>query len=342
MPQTSERPRTSETPLDSDDGAGDPAPHLALRPLPLPPADLDLGQADAGLLAGFGLPVPRPADGPAARAFRRAFLAPPPDRPLRFVEVPRPVAAPQLLIARPHASVPARRSVNWSGASLTALHGRSLAGVMARWQVPAVTGEPGRAARASAWIGLDGQGLYRNASLPQIGTLQVWDGAEARYETWVQWWARGEDNAPQPLGLMVAPGDCVSAILTVLDPVTVRFNLKNETAGTMLQAFDLTAPGGRHVSGASAAWILERPSPLDADGWHPYPLAAYGSLAFTACLAQSRGPGDTAFTEHDLSRASLIRMTALDRDPGQARTISNPVRVTGDPRALTMCFGAPY
>lgn len=336
MTQTSGRPR------DFDGGTGDPAPHLALRPLPRPPADLDLSRADPDLLGSCGLPAPRPEDGPAARAFRHAFLAAPPDRPLRVVEVPRPAAAPQLLIARPHASVPVRRSVNWSGASLTALHGRSLVGVMARWRVPAVTGEPGRPARASAWIGLDGQGLYRNASLPQIGTLQEWDGAEGRYETWVQWWARAEDNAPQPLGLAVEPGDCLSAILTVLDPATVRFNLKNETAGTMLQAFDLTAPGGRHVSGASAAWILERPSPLDADGWHPYPLAAYGSLAFTACLAQSRGPGETTLTEHDLARASLIRMTALDSRAGQARTISYPARGKGDPRALTMRFGAPF
>ncbi|PIK70812.1 hypothetical protein CS379_22695, partial [Methylobacterium frigidaeris] len=186
------------------------------------------------------------------------------------------------------------------------------------------------------------QGAYRNASLPQIGTLQAWDGAEARYESWVQWWARGEDNAPQPLGLAIAPGDTVSAILTLLDPATVRFNLKNETAGTMLQAFDLTAPGGRHVSGASAAWILERPSPLDADGWHPYPLAAYGSLPFAACLAQSRGPGETALTEHDLARASLIRMIALDRVPGHARTISYPARVKEDPRALTVRDGAPF
>ncbi|MGX7709105.1 G1 family glutamic endopeptidase [Methylobacterium sp. Gmos1] len=338
-------------PQDSGDRAGDLISSLALRPLPLPlplpPADLDLAEAGPDLLDLHGLPAPRPEDGPVAHAFRRAFLTSPPGRRLRFVEAPRPAAAPraaapEFLIARSHASVPARRSVNWSGASLTALHGRSLVGVMARWRVPSVTGEPGRPARASAWIGLDGQGAYRNASLPQVGTLQAWDGADARYETWVQWWAKAEDNAPQPLGLAVEPGDVVSAILTVRDPATVRVNLKNESAGTMLQAFDLAAPGGRHVSGASAAWILERPSPLGSDGWHPYPLAACGSLSFTDGLAQSLGPGETMLAEHDLARASLIRMIALDRVPGHARTISYPVRVPGDPRALTVRDGTPF
>jgi hypothetical protein len=140
----------------------------------------------------------------------------------------------------------------------------------------------------------------------------------------------------------MAPGDAVSAILTVLDPATVRFNLKNETTGTVLQPFDLTAPGGRRVAGASAEWILERPSPLDADGWHPYPLAPCAPVPFTACLAQSRGPGETTLTEHDLARASLIRMIALDAPPGQARTIAYPARVKGDPRALTMTCGAPF
>lgn len=322
--------------------SGDRATHPALRPLPLPPDDLDLLQAGPDLLDRSGLPAPRPGDGPAARAFRRAFLTQPPDRRLRFVPAPRPAPAPEFVVARIPAPVPARRSVNWSGASLTALHGRSLVGVMARWRVPAVTGEPGEPARASAWIGLDGQGAYRNASLPQVGTLQAWDGGRAHYETWVQWWAKGEDNAPQPLGLAVEPGDVVSAILTVRDPATVRVNLKNETAGTMLQAFDLAAPGGRHVSGASAAWILERPSPLGSDGWHPYPLAAYGTLSFTDALAQSGGPGETALTEHDLARASLIRMVALDRVPGHARTIAYPARVAGDRRALTVGDGAPF
>ncbi|AWN47304.1 hypothetical protein DK419_14065 [Methylobacterium terrae] len=325
---------------DPDDDRGHPGDRLVLRPLPLPPADLDPSRAEPRLLARHGLPAPRPGDGPAAAAFRRAFLAPPEDRALRFVEAVRRDLAPPTASARTHGAVPARRSVNWSGGSLAALQGRSLVGVMARWRVPAVTGDAGRPAHASAWIGLDGQGFFRNASLPQIGTLQAWDGASARYETWVQWWARGEENAPQTLGLAVAPGDEVSAMLTLLDPATVRFNPKNESAGTMLQAFDLTAPGGRHVPGATAEWILERPSPLGSDGWHPYPLAAYAAFPFTACLAQSRASGETALAEHDLARASLIRMIGLEG--GHARTISYPARVPGDGRSLTMTVGAPF
>ncbi|TGD96727.1 G1 family glutamic endopeptidase [Methylobacterium nonmethylotrophicum] len=335
-------PQERETQSATETGATEIlAGGLALRLHPLPPADLDLARTDARTLARYGLPVPRPGDGPAASAFRRAILEPPPDRPLRLVPaLPRASVAPRLR-AFTHAAVPVRRSANWAGGTLTAGHGRSFVGVMARWRVPAVTGG-GPPARASTWIGLDGQGFYRNASLPQIGTLQTWDGQRARYETWVQWWARGEANAPLPLGLAVAPGDAVSAIVTLLDPATVRFNLKNETTGTLLQPFDVAAPGGRHVSGASAEWILERPSPPGADGWHPYPLAALAPFPFTACLAQSRAPGETALTEHDLARASLVRMIALGTRPARARTIAYPARVKGDPRALRMSVGSPF
>ncbi|MFH6785980.1 MULTISPECIES: G1 family glutamic endopeptidase [Methylobacterium] len=320
---------------------------LTITPLPRPEDGFDPAAAGPDLLERYGLPAPRAEDGPAATAFRRAFLAPPPDRPLRFACAEAgSEAGPGTLRATTTARRGAvRGSANWSGGSLTALGGRSLVGVMARWRVPAVAPPPGGTggpARTSTWIGLDGQGSYRNASLPQIGTLQARDGAGERYETWVQWWTREAPTAPLTLGLAVAPGDEVSAILTVLDPATVRFNLKNETTGTMLQAFDVAAPGGRHVSGATAEWILERPSPLGSDGWHPYPLAAYGSFRFTACLAQSRAPGGTALTEHDLARASLIRMTALEAAPGhvRARTISSPARVPGDRRALALTDGA--
>ncbi|MCF4128279.1 G1 family glutamic endopeptidase [Methylobacterium sp. SyP6R] len=318
-----------------------PSP-LPIRPLPLPPAGFDPSTAQPTLVLRYGLPAPRPGDGPAAAAFRRAFLAPPAGRPLLFVEAVPPGAAPGPVTVRTHGLVPAGRSVNWSGGSLAAEGARSLVGVMARWRVPAVSGAAGRPARASAWIGFDGQGFYRNASLPQIGTLQAWDGAGAHYEAWVQWWARGEEHAPQTLGLDVAPGDEVSAMLTLLDPATVRFNLKNETTGTMLQAFDVAAPGGRHVSGATAEWILERPSPLGSDGWHPYPLADYATCPFTACLAQTRGPGEAAPSEHDLARASLIRMIAIEADPARIRTISYPARVAGDPRALGLTYGSPF
>lgn len=325
-------------------------PRLPIAPLPRPQDGFDPSLADPDLLAEYGLPAPRAEDGPAATAFRRAFLAPPRDRPLRFspAEAEPRVRTARAATAARRGTVPGRGSANWSGGSLTALGGRSLVGVMARWRVPAVgrpPGGPGGPARTSTWIGLDGQGVYRNASLPQIGTLQASDDTGETYETWVQWWTREVPSAPLTLGLTVAPGDAVSAILTVRDSATVRFNLKNETTGTMLQAFDVTAPGGRQVTGATATWILERPSPLGSDGWHPYPLAAYGSFRFDACLAQSRGPGETALTEHDLARASLIRMTALEMsaiEGAGTRTISVPSRVPGDPRALRMLYGALF
>ncbi|WP_407519942.1 G1 family glutamic endopeptidase [Methylobacterium oryzisoli] len=317
---------------------------------PLPPDGFDPSRADDAELLAHGLPAGPGFAAGAAAAFRRAFLAPPRDRPLRFVPAQRQALALAARTAPLRTSaaagrMPVQKSANWSGASLAPRGGRHFVSVMGRWTVPTVTGPAGEAERrSSTWIGLDGQGFYQDSSLPQIGTLQIWHPGpppQAVYETWYQWWARGQENAPEPLTLPVAAGDVVSAILTVLDPTTVRFNLKNETQGLMLQAFDAAAPGPCRISGATVAWIMERPSPLGSDGWHPYDLTAYAPFSFSECLAQSAGPAGGALQEHDLARARLIRMAAIGAAPTRVRTVSVPHRVPGQPREVRLTYVGP-
>jgi hypothetical protein len=316
---------------------------------PLPADNFDLSSASEALLRHHGFPSPAQAVGtPEIAAFYRRFLQPRADgTPLRFVSaatIPTTGTVVRVAPLSAPAPWPAQKSVNWSGGYVTPREGRSLTGVMGTWTVPQVSEPPGAAEpryHSSTWIGLDGQRLYNDSSLPQIGTRQRWVRAatpkQDLYDAWFQWWARGEQNPPIPLpSFDVKPGDTISAILTVLNPTTVRFNLKNVTQGMMLQPFDVPAPGSRIVSGATAEWIMERPSPMGADGWGAYRLPAYTSFRFTGCLAQARAPGETTAAEVDLGTVRLIRMYELSANPPSLRTVSVASRILGADQKLEL------
>jgi hypothetical protein len=108
---------------------------------------------------------------------------------------------------------------------------------------------------------------------------------------------------------------------------TAQEYLKNETLGIILQAFNASAPPPCRISGATAEWIMERPSPLGSDGWDAYALPAYTPFAFTGCVAESTAPYSNALREHDLESASLIRMYEIIATPPGTRTISTAKRV---------------
>ena len=327
-------------------------PDGTIAPYPLPPKTFNPAQASEEELRRYGLPTPNESRGNrAAAAFRRAFLHPRPKAPpLRFLSALKAAeAAPRLAIIRvaAQAASPVQKSMNWSGGYVAPLNGRSLVSVMANWTVPAVSAPNGAAEpeyRSSTWIGLDGQKLYLDSSLPQIGTRQRWltePVPHAEYRSWFQWWARGRDLPIQDLALPVDPRDEISAIITVLDEATVRCNLKNVSKGIILQAFDASAPEGLRISGATAEWIMERPSPMGSDGWEPYPFPLYTPFAFTACVAESAEPGKPDLLEHDLESARLIRMYEIDRQPTSVRTISTASRTLGPPQRLALTRIAP-
>jgi hypothetical protein len=318
----------------------------------LPPDGFDPSVASDTVLSRYGLPFGSvSAANPAASAFRRAFLKPPSGRPLIFLSGLPHTFVDLGVTIRPYDAIPSRRltqkSVNWSGGYIVPLHAASFVSVMGRWTVPTVSappGGPGGESCSSTWIGLDGQAFYQNSSLPQIGTLQTFntDNSSAEsYSAWFQWWARNQVNPPRPLAMPVKHGDVMSAILTVLDPTTVRFNLKNETQGIMLQAFDVSAPGPCRISGATAEWIMERPSKMEFDGWHACPLTEFTSFSFTDCVAQSIVPGTSALRDHDVQRARLISMYEIMADPTAVRTIAYADHVPNHRDELRLSYGVP-
>ena len=196
-------------------------------------------------------------------------------------------------------------SRNWSGTYITPRDGRMFTDVLGSWRVPAVAppaGQPpGAEYRSSTWIGFDGQRSYLNSTLPQIGTGQFFNAVGfppgQAWISWIQWW-------PLPpltiLSLPVAPGDRIMCWLLVLNRTDVLFIIKNHTQGP-LHMFIMTAPKvimppwilvpvQAEVSGATAEWVMERPTSLVTN--QLYPLPNYGQVEFRQCYALSaRAPG---------------------------------------------------
>ena len=168
--------------------------------------------------------------------------------------------------------------------------------------------------RYSCWVGLDGTFPYSRA-LPQIG-VDVTVNAENKvsYRAWVQWYAPNPDPDPAspqngiPLtlieGFPVNPGDRLAGFATVRGPNVVDVALVNLTSG-YADAQGTTYPPpvaaliglstvhckfsqACAVQGATAEWILERPTPAKqatnarTAPWEVilYPLPDFGALTF--------------------------------------------------------------
>lgn len=318
----------------------------------VPPDNFDPSTEPDSRLTRYGLPTLNAmASNPMATAFRRAFLQRRRNGPpLRFMSaLPAPgVARDATVIQRAAPTTqPAQKSVNWSGGYLSARGGHRFVSVMADWVVPTVSPPPGGTAmeyHSSTWVGLDGQKFYLDSSLPQIGTKQRCGAGlpgECEYYAWFQWWARGQETPEEPLLLPVNPGDTISAIIRVFGEDSVICNLKNVTQDIMLEAFRAWAPPPCRISGATAEWIMERPSPPASDGWEAYALPVYTPFAFTGCVAESSPLGSDTLHDRDLESARLIRMYEIVTSPPGTRTISTAHRVLLPDQRLELAYVAP-
>jgi hypothetical protein len=300
-----------------------------------PPEDFNPLTAEPEVLAKYGIP-PRPnaQNLPVLAEFWTEMFSP----PLVFTEaefslLPDPV----LLRALVTASGRRESSLNWSGAYVTPRNGRQFTEVHGRWEVPAVAVPSGTIGspefRSSIWIGLDGQRRYFDSSLPQIGTAQFLNAPGVPpFSVWWQWWLRDNPTTfpPVPLVLSIVPGQRMMASLRVLDETRVHFSVENRTTGEIFPPFTMDAPTDTasgiqaKVSGATAEWIVERPT--DVNTFELYELPDYRRVHFTDCFAisanmppgQPPGPG----LEQTLDGARLINMYKVERNPSRTVTIS--------------------
>lgn len=310
-----------------------------------PPEDFDPLTAEPEVLAKYGIPQrPNAEDFPALARFWTEMFSP----PLVFTEKKFLfLVDPVLVSAQLRVTASARResSLNWSGAYITPRNGQQLTEVHGRWEVPAVGVPSGTSGspefRSSIWIGLDGQRRYLDSSLPQIGTAQFLNSPnDPPYSVWWQWWLRNSSTtfSPVSLALPITPGQRMMASLRVRDETHVDFLIENRTTGQIFPPFTMAAPTDTtsqiqvKVSGASAEWIVERPT--NATTGDLYNLPNYNEVHFTNCFAisanmppgQLPGPG----LEQTLDGARLINMYNVERSPSRTVIISKTKRPDAD------------
>jgi hypothetical protein len=242
------------------------------------------------------------------------------------------------------------RSLNWSGGYITSRQSEMFTEVRGSWQSPMVAPPEAGARgdfRSSTWIGLDGQRRYLHSSLPQIGTAQFVNvtaaGSTFTTKAWWQWWLRDQYIPPVDLSLVINPQDLVSCAIVLVDRVTARFYIKNESTGVMLTPFERpspskTMPSGPspirvQVTGATAEWIMERPRD-PVTGLH-YRLPDYGTVAFNDCQALSaRAPGQPGRTR-SLQGMRRVAMYEVRSPPSRSKNVSRARGPVAGDRVLT-------
>jgi hypothetical protein len=269
--------------------------------------------------------------------------------------------------ALPHGRLGSSR--NWSGAAIFANRGNRFNQVIASWTVPNVNPGNGDGPWAcSTWIGIDGLRRWMK-SMPQMGTTQVvGDTGEydrhgvplPQYFAWWQWWLRGRTiQLPVPFPATIAPGKKVFCCVTLLPPDqpdpgdrhNVQFFLQVDGVGmpVLLGVPPTNAADGdgRRVpaSGASAEWILERPTALrnspngNVKEGDLFPLPDFGSSGADGFAAGSAPDVDptivasiaaTPATSAVNFRTPLqLRMLEHRGEPSRMVVIAKPVEAKG-------------
>jgi len=231
-------------------------------------------------------------------------------------------------------------SKNWSGSYIKPFYARRFIRISGLFRVPtpavpAGAGLSQTVFNSSTWIGLDGQRRYFNSSLPQIGTEQRIERVNGQTaittRAWFQWWVKGQHAPPTylPPSFQVDPNDRIYCDLFVVAPSRVRFFIANLTKGHFLWPFDVDAPFAMEVpgqapiqlrvSGATAEWVMERPT--DPVTREVYPLPDYDIAHFDFCAAFD------GMEWRNLKASKLIDMYEVRANPHRAHFISKARRL---------------
>ena len=328
-------------------------------PVPVPPKLVDLTTVSPEQLEQYGLPPrPDPVTQPLLReVWDRAF-----GKPVildhfsvdeRLIDDVRYRPQVRRVYERLVTATRFETSRNWSGAYITANRGKHFIQIWAFWTIPGNLklppgGPPGIDYVCSNWIGLDGQRLYFDSSLPQIGTQSTLQAnGTIKAEAWTQWWARdlltNKPPLPLPAPFKVVPGNHVAAVLTVIDPQTVNCVMVNLSLLTGISVMATSPPvilpdktiAMPEVAGATAEWVVERPAvypPLVDPSGDPQldNFPDYGETEFDFCLAVEGDSVDIgslpAGLPQVLEGARRIRMFDVLQSPQHTALISMPER----------------
>jgi hypothetical protein len=259
---------------------------------PLPPPGFQPFTATAQQLQHYGLP-PRPSsEDPKALALWQQMvnglhnrIIPQFDTSDRYH---RPVQDLQLSASVETHAPQNAASTNWSSQAIVQ-NPVPLVLALGVWNVPAVVPPQGANCSGSAeqgwfsadWVGLDGADSP-SQDLVQAGTEGDVFCANGHvsfdYHPWWEW-------LPQPetaiVNFFILPGDAFVTEVIALDATHVHFVMIDLTTGGSV-SFQVTAPAGAQVVGASAEWIHEATTVNGHVSVRPH----YGALSFTAMEAQ--------------------------------------------------------
>jgi peptidase A4-like protein len=317
----------------------------------LPGAGVDLLRAAPATLARFDLP-PRPDPVDEKMAFRiwAYFFG----RRAPFVQAGIQLRSasfqltPGTSMSAPISQSRFETSSNWSGAFVVPTGGDMVLAIMGRWTVPKpkLPPPPERAPgpnaeyACSTWIGLDGQRLYLNSSLPQIGTTQKLTVSASGPPVvscfgWFQWWERPAGGPFIQFGnFPVTPGDEIASLIWVTGASAVLAAMLNLSTNMLVAVIAIAPkakpPGGvmrtLTISGATAEWVVERPTIFGST--KPYWFPNYGRTRFRDCRTAT-GPAPGAPRKGmDLRSPHLIRMYDRLQNPMRTRFISMPEKLS--------------
>ena len=300
--------------------------------------------APAEVLRRFGLPLPPSQSSPIYRLWVETF-----SRPLLYAAAESLTIAvdnqtnPRFQQARLSVNTRYETSPNWSGAYVQPRDGNMLLDVTGTWRIPGIGTNGGLSGAwpptCSIWVGLDGQRLYINSSLPQIGTWQQIDGSGTlTYFGWYQWWVRGQP----PLAMLpmvpitLAEGDVVVCRVQASGPSEAVVSMLK--LGLMPQFWSTTITPGVSpftgqppvISGATAEWVVERPTVLGSD--QLYRMPQFDPVVFTNCAAEEALAINVPTVVQNLYGARFIQLFEQLGDPQRISMLSKPRYLMADDR----------
>lgn len=300
--------------------------------------------AQAELLRRYGLPLPPSRSSPIYPLWVETF-----NRPLIYAPAESLTLAvenqtnPRFQQAQASIATRYETSRNWSGAYVHPRDGNMLLDVAGTWRIPGVDTNGGLSGvwppTCSIWVGLDGQRLYINSSLPQIGTWQQIDACGTlTYFAWYQWWVRGQpplSNLPLvPIDL--AEGDVVVCRVQASGPSAAVVSMIK--LGPMPQFWSTPIMPGVSpftgqlpvISGATAEWVVERPTVLGSD--QLYRVPRFDPVVFTNCAAEEALELNLPTVVQNLRGARFIQLFEQLGDPQRISLLAKPRYLMADDR----------
>ncbi len=316
------------------DGEDDGAPDLRFD---FPPPDFNALMASPTELMRYGLPErPNQDRTPELyKAWPKLF-----EQPMTIeraeVEFRDPfVQEPEIQQVLPSTSR-YEKSQNWCGASIAPHSGNQFVSLYGNWKVPTPSippeqewgpGGPEGEYHCSTWIGLDGNRLYLDSSLPQVGTEQILKvnssgvAQPPEYNAWFQWWARTQVKLTRKVfkKLQIQADLEVMAAIWLIDakhigvlfrtyaPFNQAVLLFRKSPRIYLRG-DSGPTGHPTISGATAEWIVERPETLKVKDATLDQFPAYTPVTFDYCVAGCADEPGAATSEEILTGPRFFRM----------------------------------